>query len=209
MKKNKVFPVLLSVLGLSLGACGAQSVAHGDSDADTQRYDAEVEADAESDAEQEWYCPLDDITPNSTVSGTTPHGEFSGEISLFGVGIGECGGPVIYVITDLDEMRREISESDFFNWRELDNILELYPNTWDPERQTILGTGPVHIDAKISGDNSWVEGTITLHEYMRPVSIYDGRGALIEADFSVIQEGWNLSGTIRAPYCTFLNLWCP
>ena len=165
--------------------------------------DAGGVADAAADANDEGPpCPLD-WGVSAEVVGMTPSGPFQGQYAWMGFFGGECGG-----------VRISVAEAPKLN-----------PETQLPAPPLILfgrsassggtfeGAGETDVAFITASNEVYVKGWLELtHVDPGPLpasEIDPNKYPRAEGTISVDGDGFSLTGSFTAPYCAYMNIFCP
>lgn len=171
--------------------------------------DAAPLEDAGTDAEPVPYCPIA-AEPTANLEITSSLGDHSGRFAWFGNLGGECGGLRLVVVEDLDSFDEVLASSSISHVAHAGNMIEAYPDTYDPATGSWLGTGPTSVHHWLEDVEVVGEGTVTIEAHVVPQPEFGPtntptlRGQLVMTD-----PGWSGGGSFTAPYCEHLTILCP
>ena len=166
--------------------------------------EGETATDGSTTGEQDECCPLD-MPMIVDVSGSTPNGPFEGKHVWYGYHP-PCCHPEDYFVFITP------TPTPWQGWGDVglsDGVLITIPGqTWTPmqwlgEGPATFRTGDYATEAMIT-----IDAIDTLDGFNGPFECYDGGDdwRTMVASFSVVGDGWNLTGSISAPLCDAMTL---
>lgn len=141
---------------------------------------------------------------NAEVTGATPQGPIALTWAWFGIQGGECGGRTVLALEDPGQLGGAAGPR-----------LEIFLN----DTLATPGTFPAWFSVTgAMGKQAFVEGFVDVAaastgpfepQWCAPGDPVVMTDATIELSFSVLADGWNLTGEVAAIYCPPLNVFCP
>jgi hypothetical protein len=157
--------------------------------------------DALPDAPQFPPCPIDPA-PNASVAGTTPQGSFNGRFAWLGKAEGECSSSIFIVVSEVSDM---MPRSSFA--KPSPPLLQFY-RRGSSASGVALGAmeGEVTFVAPDRRETR-TQGTVNL-----TYAEFPGRNASparAEGGIELVADGFTISGRFVAPYCGWMDIYCP
>lgn len=161
--------------------------------------DAAVDAD---DAGPEVPCPMDwGVT--AEVVGTTPSGPFKAQYAWMGYQGGECGG-ILIGVTETPEVKPET---------QLPALPLILFGEGDGSGSTFEGAGETSVSFWTASQKVYTKGWVDLTRVdpWPPLDspIDPAKYPRVEGTISVDGDGFSLAGSFVAPYCAYMNVFCP
>jgi hypothetical protein len=155
-------------------------------------------------------CPVD-LGETATTNGSTPFGPYDGKYAWYGWWGGECsGGHHIVITEELDQFEWFVTHHEMVDVDQLMDGLHI-TLTDDSWTQNWQGTGPAQFRVFSGAQQHELDGTVTITaiDEFPWVEPDENPYPMFEGTFDATGNGWDLTGTFTAPWCSNITTLCP
>ena len=141
---------------------------------------------------------------NAEVTGTTPLGPIALTWAWFGILGGECGGRSVYVYEDPSQVGTEVGPRFVIFVDDPVATAGTFPasfTVYDAQGMWADVAGKLEVTMGSAGP--------FVPEFCAPGDPVVRTDLALEMTFSIVADGWDVTGTVTAPYCPQLNVFCP